>query len=88
VRGAGDVVEVAVVDRGHGIPRDQHGRVFERFHRVDVGPARTAAGLGLGLTISQELARLNGGDLVLERSAPGQGSVFVLRLRRVLVPTI
>jgi len=79
---AGDAVEVAVQDHGHGIPRDQHERVFQRFHRVDVGPARTSAGLGLGLTISQELAYLNGGDLLLERSAPGEGSVFVLRLRR------
>jgi signal transduction histidine kinase len=83
VRG-GDAVEVAVLDRGHGIPRDQHERVFERFHRVDVGAARSAAGLGLGLTISRELAYLNGGELVLERSAPGQGSVFVLRLQRVV----
>jgi len=47
-----------------------------------VGPARTSAGLGLGLTISQELASLSGGELVLERSAPGEGSVFVLRLHR------
>jgi signal transduction histidine kinase len=86
VREAVDAVEVAVQDRGHGIPQDQHERVFERFHRVDVGPARTSAGLGLGLTISQELARLNGGQLALERSAPGLGSVFVLRLRRALAP--
>jgi signal transduction histidine kinase len=81
VRG-GDAIEVAVRDRGHGIPIDQQDRVFQRFHRADVGPARTAAGLGLGLTISQELAHLNGGELVLERSAPGEGSVFVLRLHR------
>jgi two-component system, OmpR family, sensor histidine kinase SenX3 len=82
VRGDDAVVEVAVTDRGHGIPEEQHDRVFERFHRVDVGPARAAAGLGLGLTISQELAVLNGGDLLLERSSPGEGSVFVLRLQR------
>ncbi|HXM58697.1 MAG TPA: HAMP domain-containing sensor histidine kinase, partial [Candidatus Dormibacteraeota bacterium] len=80
VRG-GEAVEVAVQDRGHGIPREQHERVFQRFHRVNVGPASTAAGLGLGLAIGQDLAHLNGGELVLERSAPGEGSVFVLRLR-------
>jgi signal transduction histidine kinase len=76
----GRSVEVAVRDRGAGIAPEQHERVFERFHRVDNGVARSAAGLGLGLTISRELARLNGGALVLERSAPGRGSVFVLRL--------
>ena len=78
----GEAVEVAVLDQGHGIPSEEHERVFQRFHRVDVGPARTSAGLGLGLTISQELASLSGGELVLERSAPGEGSVFVLRLHR------
>ncbi|HEY7201503.1 MAG TPA: GAF domain-containing protein [Candidatus Dormibacteraeota bacterium] len=76
----GDPVEVAVHDRGHGIPADQQASVFERFHRVD-GPAqRAGAGLGLGLSISRELAHLNDGALLLESSAPGCGSVFVLRL--------
>jgi signal transduction histidine kinase len=73
-------VEVAVADQGHGIPADQHDRVFERFHRVDRGASRAAPGLGLGLSLSRELARLNGGALLLESSAPGCGSVFVLRL--------
>ena len=53
--------------------------MFERFHRVD-GAVSHPAGLGLGLSISRELAKLNGGTLVLERSVPGRGSVFVLRL--------
>jgi signal transduction histidine kinase len=87
VRAGEAAVEVAVQDHGHGIPPNQHGRVFERFHRVDVGPARSTVGLGLGLTISQELAHLNGGELVLERSAPGEGSVFVLRLEHTPPPT-
>jgi signal transduction histidine kinase len=76
-----DPVEVAVRDLGQGIPADHHERVFERFHRVDGATSRPGAGLGLGLSISRELARLSGGALELERSAPGRGSVFVLRLR-------
>jgi signal transduction histidine kinase len=75
-----DPVEVAVRDLGQGIPPDQHDRVFERFHRVDDAFTQPGAGLGLGLSISRELAHLNGGALELERSAPGTGSVFVLRL--------
>ncbi|HEY4025098.1 MAG TPA: GAF domain-containing protein [Candidatus Dormibacteraeota bacterium] len=75
-----DPVEVAVRDQGHGIPADQHERVFDRFHRVDTGGSRALPGLGLGLSLSRELARLNGGALLLEASAPGRGSVFVLRL--------
>jgi signal transduction histidine kinase len=73
-------VEVAVHDGGIGIPPEYQGRIFERFSRfVEPGAAR-ASGLGLGLSISRDLAELNGGELVLERSAPGGGSTFVLRL--------
>jgi signal transduction histidine kinase len=75
-----DPVEVAVRDLGQGIPPDHHDRVFERFHRVDGATSRAGGGLGLGLSISRELAKLNGGALELERSVPGRGSVFVLRL--------
>jgi signal transduction histidine kinase len=75
-----DPVEVAVRDLGQGIPADHHDRVFERFHRVDGATSRPGGGLGLGLSISRELAKLNGGALELERSVPGRGSVFVLRL--------
>jgi signal transduction histidine kinase len=74
----GPPLEVAVRDRGQGISADQRERVFERFYRVDA--SRSITGMGLGLSISRELAQLNGGALVLEQSAPGEGSVFVLRL--------
>jgi signal transduction histidine kinase len=80
----GDPVEVAVHDRGVGIPHDRQRAVFEPFLRL--GAEGTAPGsthgLGLGLYISRELAALNGGSLELEHSEPGRGSVFVLRLPR------
>jgi len=77
---AGQPVEVAVTDRGVGIAAEHQARIFERFSRFnDGGPNRTS-GLGLGLSISRDLAELNDGELLLERSAPGEGSVFVLRL--------
>jgi signal transduction histidine kinase len=73
-------IEIAVEDHGHGIPPEQHDLVFERFHRVEDESSSFSPGLGLGLSISRELAQVNGGSLLLERSEPGQGSVFVLRL--------
>ncbi len=76
----GDGVHVVVRDRGLGIPSDEQERVFERFHRGEAATSRFSPGLGLGLSISRELAQMNGGALALERSAPGEGSVFVLRL--------
>ena len=79
-RAAPDGVEVAVRDRGAGIPAEQQDRVFERFYRLDGGTPRFSPGLGLGLSISRELAVINEGALRLECSAPGRGSTFVLRL--------
>jgi signal transduction histidine kinase len=73
-------VEVAVHDNGVGIAPERHERIFERFSRVPEAGAGRASGLGLGLSISRDLAELNGGELLLERSAPGEGSTFVLRL--------
>jgi signal transduction histidine kinase len=73
-------IEVAVHDRGVGIVPEQHERIFERFVRYAERGTSRPAGLGLGLPLSRDLAELNGGQLVLERSAPGKGSTFVLRL--------
>ena len=68
---------VIVSDCGRGIPASSRGRVFERFYRVQDhgGPP----GSGLGLYISRQLARREGGELELESSEVGEGSVFALR---------
>lgn len=73
-------VELVVRDRGVGIPRADRHRIFEPFERVDGTMPDFTAGLGLGLSISRQLARLNGGELELEQSEPGQGSAFRLGL--------
>jgi signal transduction histidine kinase len=75
-------VEVAVHDADVGLAQECQQRIFERFSRFAGDGTGRRAGLGLGLSISRDLAELNGGELLLERSAPGEGSVFVLRLPR------
>jgi signal transduction histidine kinase len=72
--------DVFVTDRGIGIAADRQRAIFERFVRLDDPRLRSAVGLGLGLPLSRELAELNGGSLSLVHSAPGLGSVFVLRV--------
>lgn len=72
--------DVFVTDRGIGIAADRQRAIFERFVRLDEARSHFTAGLGLGLSLSRELAELNGGSLSLAHSAPGLGSVFVLRL--------
>jgi len=68
-------VEVTVRDHGPGISADARAKLFRAFSRgVDNdGPA----GLGLGLALSQSLARAMGGDLEYRE---GTGATFVLRL--------
>jgi signal transduction histidine kinase len=77
---SGDPIELAVSDHGPGIAAEHRERVFERFHRVEGGGSRFSPGLGLGLAIARDLAVMNGGELVLEETEAGAGSVFVLRL--------
>lgn len=63
--------EIAVGNTGPGIDAANRDRVFERFFRGD--KARTherATGAGLGLSLSREILRAHGGDLVLVRAEP------------------
>ena len=74
-REASEVV-IAVIDHGPGIPRDERGRVFERFWRGERTP-----GTGLGLPIARQIAQAHGGELTLESPGPeGDGCRFALRL--------
>jgi signal transduction histidine kinase len=74
--------QVKVSDSGIGIPEVAKERIFEQFYRVDDAEFGYPSGTGLGLYISRGLAERCGGELILERSEPGEGSVFTLRLRR------
>ncbi|HVS84574.1 MAG TPA: ATP-binding protein, partial [Gaiellaceae bacterium] len=73
------VIEVA--DRGIGIPRDAHERIFEKFFRLDPEMRRGVGGSGLGLYISRELVRRMGGELRVHSGA-GAGTTFSVELPR------
>jgi two-component system sensor histidine kinase SenX3 len=72
-------VDVAVTDRGIGIPRRDLERVFERFYRVDRARSRETGGTGLGLAIVRHVASNHAGEVRVE-SQEGEGSTFTLRL--------
>ncbi len=78
-RKVGGFVEIAVTDRGIGIPEDEQQRVFERFYRLDKARSRATGGTGLGLAIVKHVAANHGGEVKLW-SRPGTGSTFTLRI--------
>jgi len=75
----GDMTTVTVVDRGPGIPQEQAERIFEPFTRLSNKLTDGVSGTGMGLGIARDLARLHGGDLVLEPSETGTRFVLTLK---------
>ncbi len=65
----GDEALLQVADQGPGIPAAEHGRVVERFVRLEA--SRTQPGSGLGLALVSAVARLHGGHLALSDNGPG-----------------
>lgn len=72
-------LEVAVADTGQGIPPEELGAIFEKFHQVRRDGQGKAQGTGLGLPITKSLIELHGGQIWVE-SEVGRGSRFVFTL--------
>jgi signal transduction histidine kinase len=73
---SGRRVEVAVVDRGPGIPEDEVEHLFERFGREGPGPT---TGLGVGLWTVRELLNAMQGSIEVERNTEG-GATFTIAM--------
>ena len=69
------VVHLSVRDSGIGIPPDKIATIFEAFSQADNSTTRKYGGTGLGLTITNRLVELMGGELAVD-SQPGVGSDF------------
>jgi len=71
------VAEFVIADTGVGIDEEDLKRIFRPFERVRKPGTPSVHGTGLGLTITQLLADIMGGDIQVD-SVPGQGSEFRL----------
>jgi signal transduction histidine kinase len=79
-------VVIGVRDYGPGIPRDEHGHIFERFYRAQSARDRNVRGSGIGLALVRHIAEAHGGRVTIESPisaamGAGPGSLF-----RVFLP--
>jgi len=81
-------VYVRVRDTGIGMSKETLGRIFEMFTQADGSSERARGGLGIGLALSQRLARLHGGFIEAYSEGEGRGSTFTFRLPRQEADTI
>jgi PAS domain S-box-containing protein len=74
---------IAVIDTGTGVPKDKLEAIFEPFVQLGRSLSSAHEGMGLGLSISRDLARAMNGDLTVS-SKVGEGSTFTLTLPRAI----
>jgi len=74
-----DRLTCSVQDFGIGIAKDKISKVFERFFRLSDNKVHTFPGIGLGLYISSEIIKRQGGKIWAE-SEEGKGSTFYFSL--------
>ena len=71
---------ISVADTGIGMSEKQKARIFEAFEQAEEGTTRKFGGTGLGLPISKNIVEMMGGYIWVD-STPGEGSVFLFRVR-------
>lgn len=75
IKKKGDLIEYSVKDQGIGIPKDQQGRLFEKFFRAENALKMVPEGSGLGLSLVKLLVEGWGGKIWFE-TEEGKGTTF------------
>jgi signal transduction histidine kinase len=72
-------VLIAVADRGIGVAKSEHKKIFEKFYRAEDSLVHETKGSGLGLPLVRHIMEAHGGSVEVE-SSHGKGSTFTLIL--------
>ena len=78
-----DSISISVADTGIGMTPEQMDKLFQEFSQASSSTASRYGGTGLGLAISRRFCQMMGGDITAE-SEPGRGSIFTIRLPRIV----
>lgn len=71
--------QIAITDRGIGIPKDELDNVYNRFYRVDKSRTRGTGGTGLGLPLAKRIVDAHHGKIELV-SKEGEGTTATVYL--------
>jgi len=82
---ADGVVTIRVADTGIGMTKEESAKLFQEFLRIKNSKTTNIPGSGLGLSIVRRLARLYGGDAVVD-SEPDVGTEFTVTVKRQQLP--
>ena len=73
-------LNITVSDNGEGISDEDKEKIFDRFYRVDKARTRQKGGLGLGLSLAQQIVYAYNGQINVQDNEP-KGSKFLVRLK-------
>jgi two-component system osmolarity sensor histidine kinase EnvZ len=59
---------ILIDDDGPGIPQEEYEKVMKPFYRIDKSRGQNKSGVGLGLSIANDIVRSHGGSILLEKS--------------------
>lgn len=76
-----DPVEIVISDNGLGIPPEVGDQVFDKFYQIRRSDMTSISGFGIGLYLVKQFVEAHKGSIRCQ-SQPGQGTTFILRLRK------